>query len=366
MRSPRIDRSLIILLGFLLVGGAFIFASAAFGLLARGAGHISSVVANHLLLGIGAGLVMLTLAANIDFRIWRRYAPYFFVLSLLVTMLVFVPQIGLEHGGGKRWIEVFGFSFQPSELLKLGMVVMAAAYFAGIKDKAHTMLQGLGGYLTLLAAPVVIMLMQPDLGTLGVISFGALSIYWVAGARLHHLMILVVLAVMALAILASVRPYVRDRVETFLNPAQGQQGESYQIRQSLIAIGSGGIFGRGFGQGIQKFTYLPEPMGDSVFAVASEELGFAGSVTLITLFTLFALRGFHIATRISDLFGKYIAVGISSYLIIGAFINIAAMLGIAPLTGIPLTFISQGGSAMMVSLLSVGVLLNVSRLRAHK
>jgi cell division protein FtsW len=157
---------------------------------------------------------------------------------------------------------------------------------------------------------------------------------------------------------------VRDRIVTFFYPAEGQQAQAYQIKQSLIAIGSGGITGRGFGQGIQKFTYLPEPMGDSIFAVAGEELGFAGAFFIVFLFTAFALRWYGIAARAPDLFGALLAVGISTYLASEAFVNIASMLGVAPLTGIPLTFISQGGSAMLASLGSAGILLSISRRRS--
>ena len=243
---------------------------------------------------------------------------------------------------------------------------MAAAYCAGLKEKIASIRYGLGGFLAIVLLPTLILIGQPDLGTLGVICISALSVFWVAGARIRDIALLFVLALIMLAVLASFRPYVKDRVVTFFYPAQGQQQEGYQIRQSLIAIGSGGLFGRGFGQGIQKFTYLPEPMGDSIFAVAGEELGFAGSVTLVLLYLAVALRGFHIATRVSESFARFVAAGISTYLVIEAFINIASMLGVAPLTGIPLTFVSQGGSAMLISLLSAGILLSISRTRAQK
>jgi cell division protein FtsW len=169
---------------------------------------------------------------------------------------------------------------------------------------------------------------------------------------------------LAIALLAAVKPYVRDRVMTFIHPSANQQQEGYQIRQSLIAIGSGGLLGRGLGQGVQKFTYLPEPMGDSIFAVAGEELGFVGCVILILLFLALGLRGFFVAAHAPDLFGSLLAAGISAVLVTEAFINIGAMLAILPLTGIPLTFVSQGGSAMLVSLASAGILINVSKYRA--
>lgn len=366
MKHGHFDRPLVFLLAFLVVGGAMIFASAAFGLLARGATHMSSVVFNHLVLGVGLGLVALIVGATVDYRKWKQLAPYLFGLAVVATASVFIPYIGLEHGGGKRWIEILGMSLQPSEGLKVAAVIMAAAFFSAIRGKTTTFTYGLGGLAAILALPVLILIMQPDIGTLSIACIGVGSIFFAAGASWKQIAAVVVVGLLALTMLTLVRPYMRDRVMTFLNPAQGQQAESYQIRQSLIAIGSGGFFGRGFGQGIQKFTYLPEPMGDSIFAVAGEEIGFIGAVVIVLLFLGFALRGYSVAAHAPDLFGSLLAVGLSTYLTAEAFINIAAMLGVAPLTGIPLTFVSQGGSAMLASLGAAGILLNISRHRGKK
>ncbi len=364
--NSRIDRPLIILLGILIFGGCMIFASAAFGLLARGASHTSSVVFNHLALGVGVGLVALVICTLIDLKLWRRYAPYLFGAALLATCLVFIPGLGAEHGGGRRWIILFGTSFQPSELLKVATVIMAAAYFAAIKNKVSTMQYGLGGFLAIMAAPVLLMLLQPDMGTLGIIGIGAFSVYVAAGASWRDIALVILIGLLSLSVLAIARPYVRERVVTFFDPSHAQHDQGYQIKQSLIAVGSGGFAGRGFGQGIQKFTYLPEPMGDSIFAVAAEELGFIGTVVIVTLFVSFALRGLIVSSKAFDPFTAYLGIGIVSFLSVEAFINIASMLGMAPLTGVPLTFVSQGGSAMLVSLASAGILLAVSKHRAPR
>ena len=362
-KSAHVDHILALILTVLVIGGGLLFTSAAFGLLARGSLNMSSVFLSHLGLGLGAGLVALTIGVLTDYHIWRQYAPYLFAAALVATALVFLPHIGMEHGGGTRWLLIGPFSFQPSEALKLATVMMGAAYFATIRQKAETTLWGLGGFFALLSLPALILVLQPDIGTLGVITFGSIAIFWTAGARVRDIALLVLTGIIALTALFYTKPYIRDRITTFLDPSQGKQAESYQVHQSLIAIGSGQLLGRGFGQGIQKFTYLPEPMGDSIFAVAGEELGFVGSVAIVLLFLAFALRGFHIALKAKDPFGMYLGVGIAAYLTIEAFINIAAMLSMAPLTGIPLTFISQGGSAMLMSLASAGVLLSVSRSR---
>jgi cell division protein FtsW len=362
----HIDKTLALLIAVLLVGGCMIFASAAFGLLARGAAGIQSAVFSHLVLGVGAGIIALIVTATVDYHTWQRYAPYIFGGALFLTALVFIPHLGAQYGGGKRWIVFAHVSFQPSEALKIAAIIMASAYFSAMKKSVTTIKYGLGGLGGILVLPALILVAQPDIGTLGVIVSSTIAVFWAAGARFWHILLLICTGILAVALLSFVQPYVRARVETFLNPSQGQQGNSYQIKQSLIAIGSGQITGRGFGQGIQKFTYLPEPMGDSIFAVAGEELGFIGTVLIVLLFLSFALRGFSIASTAPDMFGSLLAVGIATYLASEAFINIASMLGVAPLTGIPLTFMSQGGSAMLASLASAGILLNISRQRIPK
>lgn len=361
MRIARgVDRPLLLLILALVICGALIFASAIFGLLARGGLNMSAVAMKQAI-WIGVGIVALIVASRIDYKLWRRFAPHLFVLALLLTAAVFIPGLGFEHGGGRRWLSLGALTAQPSEFLKVAAIVMAATYFAAIRTKIADFRWGLGGLSLLLALPVGILLLQPDLGTLGIIVISVLSVFFAAGARFRDVALVIVAGFLTIATLSVFVPYVRDRVEIFLNPSLSPQAEGYQIRQSLIAIGSGGLAGRGFGQSVQKFTYLPEPMGDSIFAVAAEEFGFVGSVALIGVFLALALRGFSVATRAADPFGGLLAVGISTYLVIEAFINIGAMLGLAPLTGIPLTFISQGGSAMLASLGAAGILLAVSR-----
>ncbi len=359
----RIDKPLAFLIALLVLGGCMIFVSAAFGILGRGFSSITSVAFNHLALGVGCGTTLLLIALTINYRHWRTYAPYMYALALLGMLLVFVPNLGFAHGGGQRWIIIFGVSFQPSEFLKLAAILIAAAYYSAIRAKTETFTWGVGGLVAILLAPIILLVLQPDIGTLGIICISVFSVFFAAGARGRDIAIIVCIALVSLAALAYFKPHVEDRIVTFFYPAQNQQAEGYQITQSLIAIGSGQIFGRGFGQSVQKFTYLPEPMGDSIFAVAGEELGFIGASIIVLLFLALALRGYVVAARTNDMFGGLLAVGISTYLAGEAFINIAAMLGLAPLTGVPLTFVSQGGSAMLISLASAGILLNISRSR---
>lgn len=360
-KTAHIDKPLVLFILTLLIGGGMIFASAALGYLARGNVHVSSVVFNHLVLGAGTGVIALIITSMVDYRVWQRFAPFIFLLALIATASVFLPQIGIMHAGGRRWIELAGVSFQPSEALKIGTVIMAAAYFSAIRPHIQSLWRTIGGLAAILALPALILMLQPDIGTLGIITAGTLAVFITAGVPWKHVGIVLCIIPLMLGVIIMTKPYARDRIMTFLYPAHNQQAEGYQIRQSLIAIGSGGFSGRGFGQGVQKFTYLPEPMGDSIFAVAGEELGFIGSVSIVALFLAFALRGFAVSARAPDAFGALLGVGIAAYLASEAFINIASMLGLAPLTGIPLTFISQGGSAMLFSLASAGILLNISR-----
>ena len=359
----RADAILIGLLGALVLGGALMFSSAAAGLLARGGSQISGVMFNHLVLGVGLGLVGLLVMYSIDYRVWRTYAPYIFAIGLVATALVFIPGLGFEHGGGRRWLDLGFTTIQPSEFLKLAGVIMAASIFALLRNDAADW-KGAAAFLGLVAAPGLLLAMQPDFGTLGIITISVFSVAIAAGLRLRYIALLAIAGILFLAVL-SFTPryaYVYERFETFFLPQQqDERGDLFQVKQSLIAIGAGGAVGVGLGQSLQKFTYLPEPMGDSIFAVIAEELGFLGSSFTVVLFLLFAVRGYSIAARTPDLFGALLAVGISSYLVGEAFINIAAMLGMIPLTGIPLTFISQGGSAMLASLASAGILLNISR-----
>lgn len=359
------DRWLFISAGILIASGVGVFASGAFGLLARGETHISSVVFNHTVLGVGLGIVVLFITSIIDYKRWKRFALPLFIFSIVLTALVFVPDIGITHGGGTRWIDLGFLSFQPSETMKIGAVLFAAVYFSSIRQRVATIQYGVVGLLGVLALPTLLLVLQPDIGTLGIIVVSVGAIYVAAGARMRDVVLVALIGVLLIGALALTRPYVKDRLLTFINPADNPQTEGYQIRQSLIAIGSGGVSGRGFGQGIQKFTYLPEPMGDSIFAVAAEEFGFFGSVFVVGTFLVFALRGFTVASRAGDSFGTLLGVGIVSYLVAEAFINIAGMVGLIPLTGVPLTFFSQGGTAMLVSLGSVGILLSISKRVAH-
>lgn len=360
-KAREVDRTLLGLVVALVVTGFFIFSSASLGLLARGTVSVSSIAANHLALGLGLGTLSLIILSRLDFRLWQKFAPHLFAASLILTALVFIPGIGFSSGGATRWIHVGSFSLQPSEALKLGAVLFAAYYFTKYRNHITTLQWGIGGFLAIIAIPGILLLLQPDTGTFAVLAAGCAAIFFAAGARWRDILIISTSGVLLLVVLFLTRPYVHDRIMTFIYPEQDQEGTSYHLKQSLIAIGSGHIFGRGFGQSIQKFEYLPEPVNDAIFAVAAEEFGFAGASLLVLLFFGLVARSLWLATRVQHIFGALLMVGIASYIGAQSFINMGAMLGIFPLTGIPLVFVSQGGTALLIALSAIGILLNVSR-----
>ncbi|MBL7045570.1 MAG: cell division protein FtsW [Parcubacteria group bacterium] len=359
----KVDRTLLILTIMLVVGGFFIFTSASLGLLAREGARFSSVAFSQIIFGMLFGSILLIVTSNIRYRKWRTYALLIFGLSVVSTFLVFVPGLGFEAGGAKRWLSVGSFSIQPAEFLKIGYVIYLSAYLSSNRAKTATFLHGLIPFLGITAVAAVPLLLQPDTGTLLVLLSAGTAMFLVAGARLRDLLATALIPIGGVLILAISRPYVRDRLMTFLDPSADPLGTGYQIQQSLIAIGSGQWFGRGFGQSVQKFNFLPEPIGDSVFAVFSEEFGFLGAFILVSLFLAFAFRGLKIASQAPDYFGGLLVVGVVILIVSQSFINIASMLAVLPLTGLPLVFISHGGTALFFALGSIGIVLNVSKYR---
>ncbi len=357
----RIDKPFLISIISLLTAGFFVFSSASLGLLVRSESKFVTVALNQIVFGLGLGTIACIITSRIPFKFWRKYSLVIFIFTCILTSLVFVPHIGWSHGGATRWINIFGFNLQPSELLKIGYVFYLAAVFTKYKTKIKEFKYGLVPFIIITGIVGALILTEPDNDTFFMTALAGFSMYYVAGARTKHLVILFLIAVVGFACIVAVRPYVLSRIMTFINPSQNSLTSGYQIQQSLIAIGTGGVLGKGFGQSSQKFSFLPEPIGDSIFAVAGEEFGIIGGILIISLFLFFALRGLKIASKTSDDFSKLVVVGIVMLIIAGSFLNIAAMLAIIPLTGTPLIFISQGGTAMLIALAEVGIILNMSR-----
>jgi cell division protein FtsW len=362
MSKTKADKFFFFLVLILLATGFVIFFSASQSLLSRDDAAGFGLVAGKQFAVLLVGLFALVIAANIPYQIYRRAAFWIFSASIFFNLLVFLPQIGMGSGGARRWIDFGGpFTFQPSEFLKFGFIAYAAYWLSSEKDNISSFWRGILPLLLILAVPAVILIKEPDTGTFMVLFSAAMAMLFSSGARFKHLAILILGSVLAVGLLAVWKPYVMHRLETFFDPSKDVLGSSYQINQSLIAIGSGGISGRGFGQSIQKFNYLPEAIGDSIFAVLGEEFGLIGSSLLIILYAMFTIWGLRIASRVHDRFGSQLAVGLVILISAQAFINISSMLGLIPLTGVPLTFVSHGGSALIIALIEIGIVLNISR-----
>ncbi len=363
MKFSSGDRMFFMIVLCLVFAGLAIFSSAALGLLARESSSISKDILLQGGLGLGLGLLAFMLSRNIPLAWFKRFAPYLYALSIIFTLLVFVPGIGFHAGGATRWINVGFTTIQPAEFLKIGVIIAIAWWLAPRARQLANPRQGLIPFALLLALPCAILLVQPNTSTTILLFVTGAVMYFAAGGPLRDFGILCIGLLIAFGILVWLRPYVLERVKTFIDPSANSLSSGYQIQQSLIAVGSGGLLGRGFGQSVEKFNYLPEPDGDSVFAVFAEEAGFVGALLLISLFLGFAARGIVIAGNSHDLFGGLLALGLSFIIIFQAFINIGAMLGMIPLTGLPLPFISHGGTALLATLIMCGLILNVA---AHK
>lgn len=316
----------------------------------------------QLLFGILPGIMALYFFQRADYHRWQKYVVPFFMMNIVLLILVFIPGIGAKIYGASRWVQIGPLSFQPSEMTKLAVILYLAAWFVGKgKDKVSDLFEGLVPFMAIFGVIAFLIMKQPDTGTLGVIFLISMAIFFAAGARIAHLGMLAAGAGVALGILIKMAPYRLQRFLVFLNPDLDPKGVGYHVSQALLAIGSGGVFGLGLGHSRQKFNYLPEPVTDSIFAIFSEEWGFVGAVFVLSLFVFLAWRGFTIAKYASDEFGKLVAIGITIWITAQAFINIAAISGLIPLTGIPLPFISYGGTSLVFLMAGVGILLNISR-----
>lgn len=299
------------------------------------------------------GLLGMSAAAFFPLQKLRRLAPAIFWINIVLLVLVLIPSIGIKALGARRWLGAGGFVVQPAELVKLSLVL----YLSRMASEKR----GLLPFLFAVGLVVGLVILEPDLGTSLVIAGISGIVYFASGAPLAYFILLVPVALAAVLLLIFTSEYRRQRLMTFLNPTSDPLGASYHIRQILIALGSGGLFGLGLGQSRQKHFFLPEAQTDSIFAIIGEELGFVGASAVILIFVFIIWKGFTIAKNTVDEFSRLVAVGVSSFIALQAFVNLGSMVALFPLTGIPLPFISYGGSSLVVSMTSVGILLNISR-----
>ncbi len=355
------DRILLFVI-FILIGlGLIILSSASTEISRERFGKPYYYFVHQLIYGVGIGLIMFFVVQRIPYTFWKKLALPILGISIIALILVFVPGLGFGYSGAKRWIDLKIFPLQPSELVKLGFIIYLAAWLENRNVEIKKVSKSTFPFLIIMGLIAMLIIKQPDIGTLGVIVLIGIAVFFVGGAKIGHIFLIMLSGLALLFTLIKIAPYRMNRLLVFLNPNLEPLGIGYQLKQALIAIGSGGIFGVGLAHSRQKFNYLPSPASDSIFAIAAEELGFIGATVLITLFLLLTIRGFKIAKNAPDRFSQLTAMGIAFWFLIQAFINIGAMSGLIPLTGITLPFISYGASSMIISLISAGILINISK-----
>jgi cell division protein FtsW len=365
--SNKPDYILLGTVAALILLGVVILASVSAAFSFKKFGDTYYFLRHQILFGLIPGLILGFLAYRINLSLLKKWAPVLLLITLVLMVMVFLPVIGSTTAKAARWIGFGPFSFQPSELLKLTFILYLASWLisrvgkTSLIKKTAEFSQTLVAFLIAIGIISILLFFQSDISTLGVIILVAGLMYFLINTPLWHSILLILIGAGGLFSLIKLAPYRVNRLLVFLNPDLDPMGIGYQAKQALIAVGSGGLGGVGLGMSTQKLGFLPQTISDSIFAVFAEETGFVGSAILIFLFLIFFWRGLKIAKESQDKFSQLTAIGITSWIIIQTFVNIGAMIGLLPLTGIPLPFISYGGSALIVELIATGLLLNISR-----
>ncbi|MCY9517789.1 putative lipid II flippase FtsW [Paenibacillus apiarius] len=306
-----------------------------------------------------AGFVIMLFFMSIPFRIWKKAAPFLLLMSLM--LLVSVLLGGVNINGAKRWFAVGSFTFQPAEFTKLSIIVYLAALISKKGERIRNFKQGLLPILAVVGFILLLIMLQPDFGTVLLLFFISMTVIVIGGVDLRHLFKLSLGLIPIFIYLAFSKSYRLERIISFLHPFDDQSGSGYQLIQSFYALGHGGFTGTGFGRSVQKLFYLPEAHTDFIFAVIGEEFGFVGTSLLVFVFFLFLWRGFTAAIRSNDPFGVMLGMGIVTMIFIQLMLNLGAVTGSLPITGVPLPFISYGGSSLILCMASTGILLSISR-----
>lgn len=360
MKKGNSDKGLKVAIFTLLIIGLGVLFSVSDVISQEEKGNTYYYFLHQLLYGALPGLLVFFICQKINYKTWKKFALLAFFASLVLMVLVFIPGLGLKYGGAQRWLNLKFASIQPAEFLKLGLII----YLAAIFGKKETYKNGVVNLISLLLIMTIIgglLALQSDAGTLGLIVIVGFIMFFVSGGSFLHMGIITVVYAGAFFALTKFFPHRVARITTFFDPGIDPQGISYQINQAILAIGSGGILGKGLGNSNQKYNYLPEPMGDSIFAIVAEEVGFIGVCIIIGIFIYLIIRGLKIAKRAPDEFGRLVAIGIVSWVTFQTIINIAAITKLIPLTGIPLPFISYGGSSIIAIMAGMGILANISK-----
>lgn len=368
MRGKQLDYILVGIFLILSIFGILMLYSVSAPFSQERFGHTFYYLRRQFLFGFLPGIVLLIVALKIPLNFLKRIIPVLFLINLLFLVMVFLPKFGVSIGGARRWVSLGFLTFQPSEFLKISFIIYLAAWltkkdvFEGKKKKEKD-----GGRVKLLAFLAIVgiivgvLIYQPDFSTMALIVAVGIIMFFASRTPFKSTVIILLFILICFAILFQLEPYRMERFKVFLNQEIDPLGSGYQLRQSLIAVGSGGISGLGLGMSHQKLGFLPHPLADSIFAVFAEETGFLGSLILILLFLFFCWRGIEISKKSSNEFQQLMALGITSWITLQTFWHIGALIGILPLSGIPLPFISYGASHLITEFVGVGILLNISK-----
>lgn len=359
--SHEPNYSIIVLTGILVVFGLLMLMSASSVFSYKKFGGSYYMFWHQIISGFLPGLVVFYICSRMDFRVWKKFSVQLLLGTIILLVLVFIPGIGSNYGTAHSWINIFGFSIQPSEIVKLTFLLYLASWLDSKGHDVKDIHMGFMPFVMILGFIMALVALQPDIGTLGIIVLISFGCFFVGEAKLKH--VLSILGVLiGLAILAiKLAPYRLSRFLVFLHPSTDSQGIGYHLNQALIAVGSGGFFGLGLGMSRQKYGYLPEVSGDSVFGIMAEELGFFFCAIYIFLIFLLVSQGIKIAKNSEDMYGRVLASGIVMWIGFQSFINIASIIGLMPMTGVPLPFVSYGGTAMIMNLAAMGILVNMSK-----
>jgi cell division protein FtsW len=309
--------------------------------------------------GLGIGALLFTM--NTHYSVWKKWAPTLLIICFGLLVVVLIPGVGVVRGGARSWLGISSFGIQPSEFMKLAMILFLSKWLSEKQQNITLFAKGLMPPLGLVGLAFGLIMLQPDLGTGSVMVGASLILIYTAGARMAHLGGLAMVGVVGFVGLILAAPYRLQRITSFLDPWADPLGGGYQIIQSLFAIGPGGLVGLGLGMSRQKFSYLPEPQTDFIFSILAEELGFIGGAAIIMLFLIVVWRGIRTAIAAPDTFGSFLAVGITGIIGVQVLINIGVVIGMMPVTGITLPLVSYGGSSLTLLLTALGILLNISR-----
>ena len=357
-KSP--DYIIVFCVFLLVVFGLIMLSSASSNMAQNQFGDSYYYLKHQALYGLGIGLIGFFLASRIYYGFYQKIAIPLLLLAILGLFLIFTP-LGLEAGGAERWLKFGPVTLQPSEILKIPFIIYLAAWLGNNSERQKSFWKGFFPFLMILGVVIFLLLKQPATSTSFILLTVSLIVYFISGARLSYIVSALAASALILSLIIYLTPYRWERVMTYLNPNSNLQTTGYHVNQTKMAIGLGGLWGVGYGQSATKIKYLPEPMGDSIFAVIAEELGFVGGVSLIGVLLLLVLRVLLIAMKARDRFAQLLLIGFASLITLQSFVNIAAVSGIIPLTGIPLPFISYGGTALVVFMTMAGIIVNVSK-----